>query len=420
MRSLVPLALKDLVILRRDRMAAFFTLAFPLGIALFFGMVFGGGGAEGSVRVAVVDRDGSAASARLVASLDSADAITVERMDSAPAEERVRKGDLPAYLVIDEGFGSSVVPFAPSPDTLLHLGVDPARTQSGAVIEGQLARAWFSLVGRAFKSPGELRARLDSASIAGGSSGLPEDQRRLLRGFLGSLDTFLSQVDTSAYQGGMQMSGPPLRKTSVARRTTGPRSAFEVTFPSGVLWSILACVATFATSIVRERREGTWLRLRLAPLSRWQVVAGKALACFLAATGTSVVLLAIGVLGFGVRPDSWGLLGISVVVVCAGFVGIMMLLASLGRSEQAVAGASWAVLLVMAMLGGGMIPLVAMPGWMQSLSRLSPVRWGILSLEGAIWRGFGPGEMLVPFAVLLGVGAASFAAGVGLLARREM
>jgi len=42
-----------------------------------------------------------------------------------------------------------------------------------------------------------------------------------------------------------------------------------------------------------------------------------------------------------------------------------------------------------AMIGGVMIPLIAMPPWLLSLSNISPMKWAILSYEGAIWRGLG-------------------------------
>ena len=96
-----------------------------------------------------------------------------------------------------------------------------------------------------------------------------------------------------------------------------------------------------------------------------------------------------------------------------------MLLSVVARTEQAASGIGWGVLTVMAMLGGGMFPLFLMPPWMLTLSHVSPVKWGIVSIEGAIWRGFSPAEMAVPCAVLLGVGAACFAAGAALLARSE-
>jgi ABC-2 type transport system permease protein len=69
----------------------------------------------------------------------------------------------------------------------------------------------------------------------------------------------------------------------------------------------------------------------------------------------------------------------------------------------------------MSMIGGAMIPLFAMPPWLGHLSVISPVRWAILAFEGATWRAFTYGEMLVPCAVLLGVGLAAFALGTRLV-----
>jgi ABC-2 type transport system permease protein len=64
------------------------------------------------------------------------------------------------------------------------------------------------------------------------------------------------------------------------------------------------------------------------------------------------------------------------------------------------------------MFGGGMIPLIAMPEWMQTGSYLSPARWAVVALEGAIWRDFTPTEMLQPCSILLAVGGVSFALGL--------
>ncbi len=49
------------------------------------------------------------------------------------------------------------------------------------------------------------------------------------------------------------------------------------------------------------------------------------------------------------------------------FVGFMMLVASLGKTEQTAAGAGWAILMPLSMLGGAMVPLFVMPQWMQTV-----------------------------------------------------
>jgi ABC-2 type transport system permease protein len=53
------------------------------------------------------------------------------------------------------------------------------------------------------------------------------------------------------------------------------------------------------------------------------------------------------------------------------------------------------------------------------ISHFSPVKWSVLALEGAIWRGFSFTDMLLPAAVLLGIGAVGFAVGVSVLTRSE-
>ncbi len=95
----------------------------------------------------------------------------------------------------------------------------------------------------------------------------------------------------------------------------------------------------------------------------------------------------------------------------------MMLMSVAGRSEESVSGAAWGANILMSMFGGGMVPLAFMPGFMRPISNFSPVRWGILAMEGAIWRGFSLQEMLLPCGILVGIGAVGVALGVYRLSR---
>ena len=71
----------------------------------------------------------------------------------------------------------------------------------------------------------------------------------------------------------------------------GPRSAFDFTFPQGILWGVIGSALGFALSLVTERTRGTLLRLETAPLSRLDVLLGKALACFVAIGAVESLLL---------------------------------------------------------------------------------------------------------------------------------
>jgi ABC-2 type transport system permease protein len=183
-----------------------------------------------------------------------------------------------------------------------------------------------------------------------------------------------------------------------------------------MIWGVLACAATFAVTIVRERKQGTLLRLEVAPIARGLILAGKAAACFFAVLGVIAVMVLLGT-ALGMRPASPAKLVVAALAIASCFVGIMMVASVIGKTEEAVSGASWGIFTLMAMFGGGMIPLAFMPDFMQTLSTVSPVKWAVLALEGSIWRDFTWSEMLVPYAVLVAVGAVCFGIGTFVLSR---
>ena len=161
---------------------------------------------------------------------------------------------------------------------------------------------------------------------------------------------------------------------------------------------------SFAVGLATERTHGTLLRLRAAPLGGPRLLAGKGLGGFLGLLIVQALLLGVGALFFGVRPGNLPLLLLAVFSIAVCFTGLMLFIATLGKNEQAVSGAGWALLMPMAMIGGGMIPLFAMPAWLVNISHLSPMKWTVLAVEGVLWRGFSLQEMLLPCAVLLAVG----------------
>jgi ABC-2 type transport system permease protein len=212
----------------------------------------------------------------------------------------------------------------------------------------------------------------------------------------------------------MQVRSVPVRLDRV-----GPKNTFEITFPQGMLWGIMGCTLGFAISLASERAHGTMYRLRCAPLAALHVLGGKGLACFVVAAGVSAMLLAVGVVGFGVRPTSYVKVGVALVAASGCFVGVMMLLATCTNSERGGSGLGWGVLMVLSMIGGGMIPLEFLPGWLSGVSHVSPVKWSILAIEGGLWRDLSWGQMALPVSVLSGIGAAGFGVGMAVLGSAE-
>jgi ABC-2 type transport system permease protein len=196
------------------------------------------------------------------------------------------------------------------------------------------------------------------------------------------------------------------------------RSKWDISFPQAMMWGVLGCAAAFAITMVRERTQGTYLRLQVAPVTRGHVFAGKATACGTTVLSVIVFMVILGML-LGMRPRSPALLALVAVCVAYCFVGVMMLMSVIAKSEEAVSGAAWGANVMMAMFGGAMIPLAFMPEFMKTISHASPVKWSILALEGAIWREFTLAEILPPCGVLIGIGTACLAIGVVVLSRAK-
>ena len=429
MRQVLALAMKDLRLLLRDRVGFFFTFFFPLIIGVFFGYVFAGpksNDASSELRILVADLDDTDASRDLARRLDEHRLVAVEHTDTDhDARAAVLAGRRPAAIIIPEGFAERSANLFVGQSPTIQLALDPSRSAEGAMLQGVLMEVAFTSMQSDFQHADRMRERAASARAALETNNLPPPLRAAFETLLNSSvglaeqietqnDAALAPDDENASDDAAAGWSPIAIETLELRRTRAnrPSNAFEVTFPQAMIWGILGSCYGFAMSLVVERTKGTLMRLRVAPVSTSALLLSKALACFLTMLIVMAMLLVIGELFFNVRPQSPLFLAIAILSAAVCFCGMMMLLAVLARTEAAAGGFGWAILLILAMLGGGMIPLFVMPGWMQRASVVSPVNWAIRAMEGAIWRGYSAQQMLTPCAMLLAFGAVCFALGV--------
>jgi ABC-2 type transport system permease protein len=416
MSAVIALALKDLRLLFRVRSALFFTMVWPVLVAVLFGLLFGGSGRPAApLPIVVVDDDGTAGSKALVEALLKREGFDAIRASATEARDLVRRGQRVAAVRLPPGFGPASERLFYGAPPQIELFIDPTRSAETAMLQGLLFEQASARMQTAFADRSQGRSIIAGAmgDLATAPAGTVPGQEALRR-MLGELGTFMEAQAAAAPAGGTAAPAwKPLevQVLSVVRQRTGPRNGFDVAFPQGIIWGILGCMMSFAVSIAVERTHGTLTRLRMSPVPGWALLAGKALACYLAILLVQAMLGLLGILVFGVRPGSPALLLMVALIAPMAFVGIMMLVASIGANEQAASGAGWAIMMPLSMVGGAMIPLVFMPAWMTAVSHASPVKWAILAYEGAIWRGFSAGELLLPCAILLTIGAATFSIG---------
>jgi len=436
MRTVLTMAMKDLRLMSRDWLGMFFILGFPIAISLFFGQVMGPFDTHrASLNIALVDEDNTPMSARFAESLRSTGNIEIETADRANAMDRVRRGQLVGLIAIPKGFGESAgMPWQTGP--AIEVGIDPSRGAESGMLQGLIMQAAGRLMVDRFQDPASMRSLIEKArKDIGSNAEVSPAMRPVLLTMMSSLESFMKSVaDTRAAEaasGGKAKATMPefqvahietldvtreIPKGSKEALVRQIRSKWDISFPQAMMWGVLACAAGFAITLVRERKQGTLMRLQVAPVTRAQVLAGKAPACFLAVLGVIVVMLVFGI-WLGMRPRNFAWLAFAALSIAFCFVGIMMLMSVIGKTEESVSGAAWSANMLMAMFGGGMVPLLFMPNFMKTFSNVSPVKWSILALEGAIWRGFTLGEMMVPCAALFGIGAVCLAIGTRVLSR---
>lgn len=440
MSQILAIAVKDLRLLLRDYGGMFFVLVFPLIMALLFGAIFGGSGGGGarSMKIGIPDQPRSAEKA-FYDELAKSEVLDIAVLPADSAKALVSAGKLIAFVGYTDTSSAKFSIFSPSRPSI-EVWIDPSRKAESGYLNGLISQAYFSIVQRRMMDiPAMQNALADQIRMFDTASGIPPDERAQIGSMLSRFNDFLGSIAAldsteSTNSGGSDTAAsrssdssddfspfrpPDIQFTEAVVTSLEPRTSWEITFPQSVQWGLLGVAASFAMSLVVEHTRGTYLRLRLAPISRAHILAGKGLACFIASVSICALLMLVGILVFGVRV-AWPL-GLAIAILSAGvcFTGIMMLISVMGRTEQAVGGAGWAILLIMAMTGGGMVPLIAMPRWMLSIGAFSPVRWSVTALEGAIWRGFTAAQMVTPVAILLGTGVACFALGVFILARRD-
>jgi len=164
-------------------------------------------------------------------------------------------------------------------------------------------------------------------------------------------------------------------------------------------------------SILREDEEGTLARLFTTPTDRTTILAGKFLAVFVTVLLQGIVLIFAGRLAFGVK---WGsplaaALALAGQVVAAGGLGVLII--AFVQNDRQAGPVLGGVLTLLGFLGGLMTVAVPnMPAAFATIANLTPQGWVLKSWRMAM-NGQTLAELLVPFVVLVAMGAAMFAVG---------
>ena len=161
MNKIVAMAAKDIQILFRDKLGFFFTVFFPLMMAIFFGAMFANlSRGPASIPVALVDEDRSAGSERFIARLEATEGLALEQIPREQALEQVRRGQTGVLVTLTPGFGAALDnPFRTTPE--VELTVDPTQFAAAGMVRGILLEAAGAELQALMSDPARIQATND-------------------------------------------------------------------------------------------------------------------------------------------------------------------------------------------------------------------------------------------------------------------
>lgn len=160
----------------------------------------------------------------------------------------------------------------------------------------------------------------------------------------------------------------------------------------GLIGMILQFLTTLFTAmaIVREREQGTIEQLVVTPIRSWELIVGKVVPYVGVAFFDLAEVLTIGVFWFGVPVrGSLVLLAAVSLLFLLTTLGMGLLISTAAKSQQEAMLLSFLFLFPGIFLSGFFFPLEAMPGFLQALSYVVPLRYMLVVLRSIILKGAG-------------------------------
>jgi len=193
-------------------------------------------------------------------------------------------------------------------------------------------------------------------------------------------------------------------------------------FAPGVVSFAIMMVTTMITIIlfVNERRNGTLQRLLVSPASESEIVVGYALAFAVIGIIQSIVVLVAAILFFDITIVGNIFLALLVILLLAfGHQGLGILLSAGAKNELQAIQFIPLILFPSILLAGLFWPIESIPSYLQPLSYVIPLRYGIDAERSIMLRGWGVGEIWFDIVILVLFAVLTLSASVLLLKRKN-
>ena len=179
----------------------------------------------------------------------------------------------------------------------------------------------------------------------------------------------------------------------------------------GILVMLITIVSVLLSgiAIVKEKEIGTIELLLVAPLERWQLVAGKLVPFFIAAFFEVSLGLVIGILWFGIPfAGSPFTLALGVAFYLIVTLSLGLFISTFSSTQMQSMFSTWFFLMFAIMTSGFFFPVENMPKWLQYLTIPNPMRYMMEIVRSVFIKGSSVLQLKTQFAMLALLGAGLF------------
>ncbi len=171
-------------------------------------------------------------------------------------------------------------------------------------------------------------------------------------------------------------------------------NATQHNIPSWTIFAMFFVVLSLGSGIVREKRNGSFIRLKTLPTSYAVAIFSKQLTYLVVTLSQAVVIFALGAWLFPVIglpplhfPGDWAAL-IVVTLLCGWCaVSYAICIGVFAQTEEQANGFGAVSIVILAAVGGLMVPSFAMPGSFHLAMSLSPLHWCLEAYYGLFLEG---------------------------------
>jgi ABC-2 type transport system permease protein len=345
-----------------------------------------GGGKR--TEVIVVDQAGTPLSAAIINDLDSS---AMFRVTATRDNQTVSKP------------GTGIILTLHALDTAITLQLDPS-------INGAYRSSLMSTLSFIIKGAEAKRAMEGTLSL-----------------FFRSSDTVMKSLVRSQLIASMK-SMPPLRlqENNNGKAEIRP-SIIQNNVPGFILFAMFFIVIPLSASMIVEKNEGAFMRLKVLPVTWLTLLSAKVLVYVMVCLIQFLLMMVMGTWGFhalfGMEPlaigHNWSAIFVVTLAASLAAVGFGILAGAVAKTVAQAALAGSVLVVLLGLISGTFLPVYLLPGWIRAISMVSPIRWGIDGYLHIIVLGQGIKSVMTDILLLVMFFSLAMTISIFIFARRK-